>query len=539
MVLPHEKLRALIQNAIVDAYPDASGFEIVVAQTPDPAHGDYATTIALKLAPMVHQAPLEIAQHLVAKIGQMPMLEKAVVAAPGYINFYLRPAWILSQADKILADRTFGAPAKLASERIVLEFVSANPTGPVTLGNGRAAFSGDALANVLTLSGHRVTREFYINDRGNQANVLAESVLRRYWQQHGVPTEYPDYCYQGEYVADLAKTLHIDRLKIQDMVAVRDRIKTRILEMMIRDQMRLMKSIGVKYDVWFRESRLYAKRTDQKVFEVLRSHDLLFEKDGATWFRTTAFGDDKDRVLIKSDGTQTYLVADIALRWNRFAERHFDREIIFLGADHHGYIGRLQAAAAALGFARRITVNIIQFVRLMRDGQEVKMSKRAGTYVTLDELIDEVGTDVARFFFLMHSANSHMDFDLNAAKEKSEKNPVFYVQYAHARIASVLRKVGRRQPVLLREAPHASELALVKSLLEFPGLVAEVAVSSAVHKLPVYAMDLAAKFHDYYTNCRIIEGEKVWKHRLVLLKATQVVLRKTLGLMGVSAPEKM
>lgn len=539
MVLPPDKLRVLITGALKKCYPNIGEMDFSIEPTTDPVHGDFTTTVAMKLAPALHQSGKDIAANILANLGTVPMLEKAAVAGPGFINFTLKPAWIMQYVGKILADKKFGQNTNGGDRKVILEYVSANPTGPVTLANGRAAFSGDALANVLRANGWRVTREYYINDFGNQVNILAESVLRRYWQDHGIPTEYPDYCYQGDYIQDLARKLKLDKMKLTDMKTVRDKIKRRILESMIKDHERVMKKSGVRYDSWFRESKIHEQGIDHKVLAILRDHGLLYEKDEATWFKTTVFGDDQDRVVVKKDGTLTYLVADVALRWNRFARRAFERELIFLGADHHGYVKRLEAAAAALGFAHRVEVIILQFVRLIRDGQEVKMSKRAGNFVTLEELIDEVGTDVARFFFLMHSPNTHMDFDLGAAKEKSEKNPVFYVQYAHARMQSILKKVGRTVPVKSKEPPHRSEVELTKTLLQFPQVVSEVAASFETQKLPFYAIELATKFHEFYDHCRVIDEGKVWSQRLGLVKATVAVLKKTLALMGVSAPDKM
>jgi arginyl-tRNA synthetase len=439
-----------------------------------------------------------------------------------------------------LSDKTFGANTNGKKKKILVEFISANPTGPMTLGNGRGAFAGDTLANVLTMNGWNVWREYYLNDIGNQVNILAESVIRRYFQLQGIPTEYPDYCYQGDYVTELAKKLKLEKQKIRDVTTLRDKIKVRILNTMITGLQRVVeKSLKVKFNAWFRESVLYEKKLDVKALDALRNHDLVYEKDGATWFRTTAYGDDKDRVLIKANGEKTYFLSDIALRWNRFAQRGFEREILFLGADHHGYIKRLEAGMAALGFAKRLDVRIVQLVRLMENGNEVKMSKRAGTYVALEDLVNDVGLDVARFFFLMHAANSHMDFNLSLAKEQSEKNPVFYVQYAHARISSILKKTARLKPRSGKTPIHPSETALVKALLEFPLLIAEVGESYEVQKLPFYASTLATKFHDFYTNCRVIDEQQVWAHRLLLARATQTVIAKVLGVMGVSAPEKM
>lgn len=541
MTLPHDKLRQLIRTVLRNAYPDLGEVEIPLDQTADVTHGDYASTVAMKIAPQLGQPPRDVAQNILTYLGKnVPMLEKAEVAGPGFINFTLKPAWIMGHVKKILDDKMFGSNAIGGGKKMLVEFISANPTGPMTLGNGRGAFAGDTLANALAMSGWRVSREYYVNDIGNQVNILAESVLRRYWQAHGIPTEYPEYCYQGDYVTELAGKLKLDKMKLTDMKTVRDRIKGRILETMVKQlQSTVTKKLGVKFNTWFRESTLHEKKLDEKVIQLLQTHDFLYDKDGALWFRTTAFGDDKDRVLMKADGEKTYFLSDIALRLNRFNTRGFHHEILLLGADHHGYIRRLEAAMAAIGHAKKLEVLIVQLVRLMRDGQEVKMSKRAGTYVALEELIDEVGVDVARFFFLMHGANTHMDFDLNAAKEKSEKNPVYYVQYAHARMHSIMKKIKKQPVIKSKEPPHRSEIELVKILIQFPLIVSEVATSYEVQKLPFYAMTLATKFHEFYDHCRVIDEGRVWTQRLELVKATAVVLKKTLGLMGITAPEKM
>ncbi|MBI5467294.1 MAG: arginine--tRNA ligase [Candidatus Kerfeldbacteria bacterium] len=541
MILPEQHLRRLLEKAIAKAYPSIGPVEIPVEPTSEATFGDFTSTVALKIAKQLGQQPRDVATHLVAQLGILaPILEKADIAGPGFINFTLKPAWIMKQVAGILADQHYGENQSGKAQRVVVEFISANPTGPMTLGNGRGAFGGDTLANVLTLNGWKVWREFYLNDIGNQVNILAESVLRRYWQQQGIKTEYPDYCYQGEYVTELAKHLKLHMYKVQNVAVLRDRIKGRVLGMMITAMQRVVqKKLRITFNTWFRESSLYEKKLDVKTLDVLHNHDLLQVKDGATWFRTTAFGDDKDRVLIKSDGEKTYFLSDIALRWNRFVQRKFSREILFLGADHHGYIRRLNAAVAALGFANKLDVQIVQLVRLIKGGQEVKMSKRAGTYVTLEEVVDEVGLDVARFFFLMHSNSTHMDFDLDLAKERSEKNPVYYVQYAFTRLSSIQKKLKGLPIVKSSEAPHTSELNLVKALLKFPGLIEQVGRNIETHKLPFYAQELATRFHEFYTNCRVIDDGKVWQHRLALLQATNTVLKKTLQTIGVSQPETM
>lgn len=541
MILPEQQLRKLLQRAIAKAYPQAGEVDIPVEPITEEKFGDFTSTVALKLAKQLNEQPRDVAQNLIAQLGSLTsMIAKAEVAGPGFINFSLKPAWIAKQADGILTDAKFGTNSSGAGQKILVEFISANPTGPMTLGNGRGAFAGDTLSNILTANGWKVWREYYLNDIGKQVDTLAESVLRRYWQQQGINTEYPDNLYQGEYVGELAKKLKLHMYSVMNPATLREKIKRRLMTIMVSDiQTIVTKKLNIHFNGWFRESALHDKKLDVKTLELLRNHDVLYTKDGATWFRTTAFGDDKDRVLIKADGEKTYFLSDVALRYNRFTQRGFDQEIIFLGADHHGYIGRLNAAMAALGFARRLHVEIVQLVRLVDNGQEVKMSKRAGTYVTLEELIDEVGLDVARFFFLMHSANTHMDFDLHLAKEKSDKNPVYYVQYAHARICSILAKTKKLPVMSGKLPPEPAELRLVKALLRFPHLVEQIGRNYEVHKLPFYAIDLATAFHDFYTTCRVIDHDRVWPHRLRLIKATKIVLAKALGLMGIAAPDSM
>jgi len=540
MILPHDQLRRHLERVYAAAYPDGPDFAFIVEPTADPKHGEYTTTAAMKLGPLLKEAPRDVAQNLLAKLGPIPMLEKAEVVGPGFLNFFLKPAWLVKQADAILTDRYYGQSNIGKNRTFVVEYISANPTGPLTLANGRGAFAGEVMANLLTKTGWKVVREYYVNDIGNQVNVLAESVIRRYFQAQGIPTDYPDHCYQGDYVTELAKKLKLETMKLKDMTTIRDRIKGRVLETMLNEIKRVVeKKLKVHFDRWQRESALVTSKLDQKALTHLRAHDLLVEKDGATWFRTTAYGDDKDRVLIKQGGETTYFLSDIALRYYRFLVRGVDRELLYLGADHHGYVPRLNAAMAALGVAKQLDVAIVQMVKLMRGGQEVRMSKRAGNYVPIEDVVDEVGLDATRFFFLMHAADTHMDFNLDLAKEHSEKNPVYYVQYAHARIASLLKKVGKSATKQDVEPPHASEIRLVKLLLEQPRLIAGVAESRETQKLPFYAMELARAFHEFYTNCRVIDEGVVWSRRLTIVKATQKVLADTLAIMGVSAPTSM
>ncbi len=541
----HKKL----ERAIVSLWPQLRDNppRIEISYPPEGKYGDYSTNIAMQLAPIAKQSPLDIADQLSRAIGNMPPVRKVDIIPPGFMNFFLDDKWLARQVPDIVQHRTaFGRTDIGHQQRIVLEFVSANPTGPVTMANGRAAFAGDTLANVLNLAGYTAKREYYVNDIGNQMNILAESVIRRYWIRQGIKMEYPDYCYQGDYVDDLARRINVPNYKLDNaekIEVVRDKIKGRILEKMMKDIQKLLDGrLGIKYDIWFSERTLYESGTVDKVLHMLKEENLLYKSEGAIWLRTRRYGDDKDRVLIKANEEPVYYLSDIALRYNRFFKRKFDKEILFLGADHHGYIGRMQAAMAILGVPDKLDIIIMQMVRLIKQGKELKMSKRAGTYVTLDEVVDDVGADAARFFFLMHEFNTHMDFDMDLAKKRSKDNPVYYVQYAHARICSILKKAGALPEVA--EAKKAvilepAEAKLIKQLLKWPELVTEVAESYQVHRLPFYAMDLATAFHEFYTQCRVISGQKVYSQRLKLIKATQLVLEHVLATIGVTAPEKM
>lgn len=514
---------------------------VLVEMPSDPKYGDYSTNIAMQLAPVVKDNPVRIANKFLDSLGSIPGIESVEIVAPGFMNFRVKSSWLQSQVATILREgKAYGNMPIGNGKRVLLEFISANPTGPMTLANGRGGFAGDTLANVMQLAGYKTFREYYVNDVGGQVEKLAESVIRRSFQLQGINVDYPADLYQGDYVSDIAKKLHLERYKLKSANELKRRIQGRVVSMMITDLQRVAeKELGIRYNRWFRESELHERHLDEKALAMLREKGLIYEQDGATWFRTTASGDDKDRVLMKSDGEKTYFLSDIALRWNRFRDRRFDREILFLGADHHGYQGRMQAAMNALGYPGKLDIFIVQFVRLMKDGAEIKMSKRAGNYVAIEELIDEVGLDATRFFFLMHAANTHMDFDLDLAKDKSDKNPVYYVQYAHARICSILKKTKGvpRQPGGQLSEPES--LRLIKELLRLPDLVEEVAVTYDVHKLPFYARDVATAFHTWYDRVRVIDRGVVSGSRFELIEATKVVLGTTLKLMGISAPEKM
>ncbi|MDD2730695.1 MAG: arginine--tRNA ligase [Candidatus Portnoybacteria bacterium] len=513
--------------------------------------GDYSTSVALKLAKKEGRNPIEFAQEMAQKIKN-PMLAKVEAVAPGFVNFTLSEEFLNGQVKEILkAGKKYGQSALGGSAlggKIQVEFISANPTGPLTLGNGRGGFFGDVLANVLTAAGYSVKREYLINDAGFQVEVLGHSVLKDERAQ-----------YKGEHIDKLNKKL-VCWLCSKDPKKIGQKAARYILKNLIKPT--ISERMKIKFDVWISEQKIKKSGRPEKILKTLREKNLIYEQDGATWFKSTEFGDDKDRVLITSakDGrgqAETYLLPDIAYHHKKFAEDKFDKVINVWGADHHGYVARLQAAGKALGEwdEQKLKIIIMQLVRLFENGQEVKMSKRAGTYITLDELLDEIPLDVARWFFLTRSADTHMDFNLDLAKEQSDKNPVYYAQYAYARICSILRKTseGGSPPLggvrgdvefnysIAQPLNHPAELGLIKQLIRLPEIVEDTAKDYQVHRLPQYALDLVRAFHKFYEKCKVLDENDKEKTqvRLGLVEATKIILANTLTLMGISAPEKM
>lgn len=516
----------MIRREIIKIIQKATGLpweEIKIGHPEVASFGDYSSNVALRLK--------KPAVEIVGKL-KSDLFEKIEVAGPGFINFFISPKYLQKQVAEILKQgEKFGQLKIGKNQKVNVEFISANPTGPLTLGNGRGGFCGDVLANILEKAGHKVSREYYINDRGEQVVKLGHSVLA---DEQAV--------YKGKYIDDLRQ-----RISGKTPEDVGEKAAGIILKEMIKPA---VKKMGIKFDVWFSEKSLYKESEIKQVLDYLKKKNLLYEKDRAFWFKSTQFGDDKDRVLVKEDGEETYFLSDIAYLNNKF-HRGFNRLIFFWGADHYGYIARLKAAAEALGFGKeKLVIIIMQLVQLFQEGKEVRMSKRTGAYVTLDELIDEAGLDVSRFFFLTRSPGSHLNFDLDLAKEQSEKNPVYYVQYAHARICSILQKSTHLNNFamtgLLR---HESELNLIKQLIRLPEIIDDTARDYQVQRLPQYAMDLAAAFHQFYRDCKVLrpssepqsnsEVEGLQKARLTLVSAAKIVLKNTLDLMGISAPEKM
>lgn len=480
-------------------------------------HGDYSSNVALILAKKLEKNPIEIAEQIKEKT-KGNIFKKIEIVKPGFINFFLSESYLQKKAESILK-KDF-QDLKLKKEKVNVEFISANPTGPLTLGNGRGGFSGDVLANVLKKAGCQVTREYYLNDRGGQIVKLGESITGK--EEH----------YKGDYIKDLRK-----KIKTKDTLQAGEKGVKLILKDFIKPA---VKKMGIRFDVWFSEKSLYPKEVE-KVLNYLEKKNLTYQKESALWLKTAKFQDDKDRVLIKEEKETTYFASDVAYLKNKF-NRKFQKLIVFVGADHHGYLKRMQAAAECLGYKKeQVEFIAMQLVRLLKNNKEVKMSKRAGTYVTIEELINEVGLDATRFFFLERGANSHLNFNLTLAKKKSQENPVYYIQYAHARISSILKKFKeKRLKPDFKKLNHERELSLIKQLLKYEEVIETTAKDYQLQRIPQYSVELAETFHRFYHECQVLtEDQELSLARVNLIKATQIVLRDVLKLMGVSTPNKM
>ncbi|MBP1763445.1 MAG: argS [Firmicutes bacterium] len=551
-------IKELLQDAIGQAAQDAitDGVfclsdvpPVMLEIPPQKEYGDYATNFAMQMARAAKTNPRKIAEAIKERL-QFPWLEKAEVAGPGFINFYLKPDWLYASLTDILAaGESFGQTNSGQNEKIQVEFVSANPTGPLHVGHGRGAAVGSALANLLQMAGYDVEKEYYINDAGNQMDNLAASVNARYLELLGIGADFPEDGYHGQDIIVTAQRI-IDQdgdkyLKISQperLDVFKELARQEKLAILRED----LEAFGVTFDHWFSEKSLHENGAIKTTCQTLQDNGFIFEQDGALWLKSTAYGDDKDRVVIRDNGVPTYLAADIAYHHNKF-KRGFDKLINIWGADHHGYICRVKAAVSALGYdAENLEVLILQMVNLLQGGEVVKMSKRTGQGVTLAELIEEVGCDAARFFFIMRSIDSQLDFDMDLAKSRSNDNPVYYIQYAHARIASVFRQLEEIGASIDLEAvdlrlllvPH--ELDLIKKMGEFPEEVASAAQERAPHRIARYAHEMAGLFHSFYNQCRIIGVDpELQAARIALITAVQTTIRQTLKILGVSAPEKM
>ena len=525
---------------------------IEVERPNNPDHGDFATNLPLRLARAARSNPLQLAEAIAARVETGPEIASVTSAPPGFINFRLSDHWLQEQVEVVRsAGEAFGAAQIGQGRKVMVEFVSVNPTGPVHVGHTRGAVLGSALANALAAAGYDVTREYYVNDAGSQMEAFYRSVWVRYQQALGRDAQLPDNGYQGDYIADIAADIiqsEGDRyLELNDAAAIRS-IGDLAREQMIAVIRADLSAIGVDFDNWFSERQLFQDKDYDRAMARLREGGHLAERSGALWFNSTALGDDRDNVVVRSSGEPTYFASDIAYHFNKFDCRGFDRVIDIWGADHQGHVPRMKAAVTALGMEpESLTVLISQMVTLKRGDETVRASKRTGDFITLRELVDEVGVDACRYFFLARSPSTQMEFDMELATRESSENPVYYVQYAHARNASILKLAAERNidyshgDVTLLDSPY--ELSLIRTMLRLPELIVQVAENLEPHHLPHYAMELATAFHHFYENCRVVSADAadndITLARLKLVSAAQVAFRRTLTLMGMSAPDRM
>jgi arginyl-tRNA synthetase len=557
---PVQELQTFLQKIIVDAaeasreqgliaYQSLPDFVIEVPR--EKGHGDFACNIAMLMAREVRMAPRKLAELIVDMIAanNIERLEKVEVAGPGFINIFLNNSWLYAIPSLVynLGNR-YGYNDR-CGQRVQVEFVSANPTGNLHMGNARGGAIGDTLANILDRAGYEVEREFYINDAGNQIEIFTDSLETRYLQLNGQDIPFPENGYAGQDVVDTVKRImaHYGASLLELSAPERRRILVDYaLQEKVAYMRRTLENFGVEYDVWFSEKSLHEGKIEQ-VIDSLKEKGYIYEEDDALWFKSTLFGDEKDEVIMRANGLPTYFAADIAYHQNKF-ERGFDWVINIWGADHHGHIARMKGAIQALGYdPDKLDILLMQLVRLYRGGNIVRMSKRTGTTVSLDELIEEVGRDAARFFFVMRSPDSHLDFDLELAKQQSQENPVYYVQYAHARICSIFRQaeaagvkmaaLDRIEPSLLQEE---EELALLRKIADFPEEIGIAARTMAPHRIARYVLDLAGLFHSFYNHHRVLHQDQALQNaRLLLMHITRTTIKNALDILGVSAPERM
>ena len=549
-----EILLAALDRCIAEGtLPQAEAPEFSVEIPGDSSHGDFAANLAMVSARAFHKAPRMIAEAL-ANAAELTgtAFQKLEVAGPGFLNFTLAPGWFAGVVESVLEEKeNYGRTDFGGGKRMLVEFVSANPTGPMHIGNARGGALGDGIASVLDWAGYRVDREFYVNDAGNQINKFGLSLDLRYQQLYKDGIEMPEDSYHGQDIIDHAKNfaaIYGDKYMNVSEEERRKALAAYALPLNIEGLERDLAKYRIHYDRWFRESTLHADGSVMKVVELLKEKGHTYEAEGATWFKATEFGADKDFVLVRSNGVPTYVVPDIAYHYGKLVTRGYDKAIDVLGADHHGYVPRLKAALQALGVdPDRLDVVLMQMVRLIRDGEVVKASKRSGKAITLVTLLDEVPIDAARFYFNLREANSQFDFDLDLAVEQSSQNPVYYVQYAHARICSILkklaaegvspRKVTREE---LEALSTAEEIALIRHIARFPAEIIEAAKAYDPAKMTRYALDLATLFHKFYTACKVYgEDESLMQARLALCMAARSALENVLSILKIDAPETM
>lgn len=536
-----DQIRGMLKEAL-----DTLGYsstKLNISPSSNKEFGDFSSNIALSISKELSQNPLETAQKLKESMGDSSLeIDEITVSKPGFINFKISNKYYYDMLNLILENSDFGKSGHGKGKTANVEFVSANPTGPLTVGHGRNAVLGDAVSNILEWNGFSVTREYYFNDAGRQMRVLSESVEARYFETLNKPSEFPEDGYQGSYINDIAKEMISE---FGENLSSGDALFKQVPEKIIFQQIKnTLKNLGISFDQFSNEKTFYDNGDINRLLDELESNDLIYKKDGATWFKSSALGKEQDRVFIKGSGEPTYRVPDTAYHRNKI-ERKFDLIIDVFGADHMDTYPDVLIALQALGYKTdHIKVLLYQFVTLLRGGEKIKMSTRKANFITLDELIDEVGVDVVRYFFIMRGVNTHLNFDLDLAADQSEKNPVYYLQYAHARISNIIQRSGKAniEPLSYNSELliHGQEIALLKKLEQFPGVVRASLSSLEPQTIANYLQDTAGNFHKYYAECRIIgNDENLTKARIALALATKKVLANGLGILGISAPEKM
>jgi arginyl-tRNA synthetase len=542
LIISIMNLRKKIKEAVVSAVKRTqeravlSGFdipEIQLLKPKDADNGDYSLSIAMEIARIEKSDPMEIASEIKAELEADQSLKDVFpridAVSPGFINLYIGREYIRKSIDGLLSDREgFGSSDLGKGKKVQVEFISGNPTGPLTVGNGRGGPFGDTLANILTKAGYSVEKAYYVNDYGNQIVSLGHSVLKD-----------ADAKYEGDYIDQLNQQFKEE----SDVYKVGKESAKIILEDIIR---KTTDNLNIHYDDWFSETSLHEQGLVEKVVQYLGERGFTYEKDNAIWFKSSDYGDERDRVIVKSDGASTYLAGDLAYHRYKFETKGFDKVINVWGADHFGDVPGLMAGIQAMGFAKdRLDIVLLQFVTVIKDGKPVKMSKRLGTAITMDDLLEELPSDVIRFFFLQKSANTHLNFDMALAKEQSDKNPVFYIQYAYARICSILNAAGIDENKIKKaeyfdHLMDEKEISLMREILKFPDVIEDTALDYQVHRLPQYALGLASSFHQFYSGCHcMVDDHSLREARMSLLIATKVTLGNVLSVMGISRPEKM
>ena len=556
----NERLRQIIKEIIIKIIQEKS-FKLnkipsIILTTPkNPEHGHLSTNIALQLSGILKLKPREIAKYIMEEIDKKEeiFINKIEVAGPGFINFYLESTVLYQVLNEIMVrGKDYGCSDIGKDEKVMVEFVSVNPTGPLHVGHGKCAAVGDALSKILKAAGYQVAKEYYINDHGKQIDILGESVFARYQSLIGKEVNFPENGYQGEYIATLAKEIMEDyqeQLRDKDITEQLDFFKKFAHKKILQEIKNDLESFGVGFDNWFSEESLYSSNKVQPVMDKLLREKYIYRDKGALWFKASEFGDEKDRVVIRENGEPTYFASDIAYHDDKY-KRGFKTLIDIWGSDHHGYIKRMKASIQALGYnPDSFQVLLVQFVTLIKDGKIVGMSTRGGEFITLRQLLEDVGKDVTRYFFLMHSHDSHTEFDLDIAKSQSMDNPVFYIQYAYARICSIIEKArinniiieGKvKEQINLELLKKQQELELIKKLANFRKVIENSAIHWKPHMIATYLYELAAEFHKYYTEYKVISEDKDLSYaRLLLVYCIKTVLENALALLGIKAPEKM